>query len=211
MSQHATHNSTGYAKADPRAVRRDTCPQWNNKDPEPIRDEGQRQPKKGFRASMGDAVSGRKNDMKEAWHRQGPVTRASASQTANQTGAHGCQLTEPGETPHKDGTKLAPQGECPGRGGGSRTNSAPGNGGHEEPASSRGAHRGWPGRAEVGRGEPLRVSGDKPVCRLQWGLRTPEHLGSRAPRLPGSIPRPEVSHWERWELGKPFISQGFPS
>lgn len=96
MSHHATHDSTGYAKADLRAIRRDTCPQWNNKDPEPIRDEGQRQPEKGFRASMGDAVSGRKNDMKEAWHRQGPVTQASASQMANQTGAQGLSVDRTG-------------------------------------------------------------------------------------------------------------------
>lgn len=41
---------------DLRPVHSDKRPQGNNKDPEPIRDEGQRKHEKGFRASIGDAV-----------------------------------------------------------------------------------------------------------------------------------------------------------
>lgn len=41
---------------DLRPVHSDKCPPWNNKDSEPVRDEGQRKHEKGFRASRGDAV-----------------------------------------------------------------------------------------------------------------------------------------------------------
>lgn len=53
-------------------IHSDRCSLWNNKDPEPRRDEGQRKHEKLFGVSIGEAVlKARKNDLKEAWHRQG--------------------------------------------------------------------------------------------------------------------------------------------